>query len=295
MGIVSKIREALKRAQGDVDALQAKVGYWQNIVDAKRAELAELNAGVGKRVADDDTGTALQEYAGARYGLSAQIEGARGALEEFERRLQTATWALKSAQAAERREQATAVRAEAEKRQAKLDELVAELEGYEGGRWVEWQPSREDMIQAGAAGIRVSPRKTPAMFADAARLEAEATQLEEYVATARRQAAVIVPHARIVWPGQHYKGALVNLAVEADVNDGAGAPVRFEVLKNGQVVHTAVLPDGGRRGFRKLVDAFHGDTIEVRADGRVLVSETPKAPDGEVNIHRGPIVAGYTT
>lgn len=295
MGIVSKIREALKRAQGDVDALQAKVGYWAQIVEAKRAELAELDASVGRQVADDETGKALENYGAARYGLDAQIEAARKTVEEFEGRLRGAQWTLMDAQAQQLREQAQAVRGEAELLQGKVDAAKAALDELAGGDWRPWQPDSQDVIQAGAAGITLSPLKTPPMFAEANRLDAQAQALEERVGAERRQAAVLVPNARLVWPGQHDHGHLVNLAVEAGVNDGLGS-VTFEVVKNGLVLESFVLPQGGRRGVRRLVDGFHGDTVEVRAASQVLVSQTLEVPPGEVNDGRGrPLIAGHAS
>lgn len=285
MGIVSRIRDALKRAQGDVDALQAKVGYWAQIVEAKRGELAELDASVGKRVADDESGRALEEYGATRYGLDAQIEAARRTVEEFEGRLRTAQTDLKAAQAAETRERAAAVRAEAQKRQARVDELLGQLEEFEGGGWRPWQPSHEEVVQAGAAGIRLTPPKTPPMFAQADELDRQASALEEQVAAERRQAAVIQPNALIHWDGRHYKGAW-RVRVQGGVNDGVGT-VSFEVTKNGQTVWSRVLPDGSDRDFREYVDGFADDVIEIRADGRVLAVSEVELPPGSFNDGRG--------
>lgn len=295
MGIVSKIKEALKRAQGDVDQVQSKVSYWQGIVDAKRAELAELEASAGQRILDDESDTALRDYGVAKLNLSAAIEGAQEAARVAEGRLQVAQWALASEQATELREKAAALRAEAEQRQSRVEEMVAELVAFEGGVWRPWEPDSQDIAQAGAAGIAWSSPRTPLLFAEANELDRRAATLQERVSAERSQADVIIPHARIVWPGQHDRGHLVNLAAEVDVNDGLGS-VTFEVVKNGLIVEAFTLPDGARRGIRKLVDGFHGDTVEVRADGRVLVSETFEVPAGEVNDGRGrPLIAGHAS
>lgn len=93
--------EALRKVQGKVDQLHAKVVHWQGVVEATRAELADLEGGVGERVSGDESGGALSEYAAARHDLSAAIEGAQAAAQVAVGKLRSAEWALRSAQAAE--------------------------------------------------------------------------------------------------------------------------------------------------------------------------------------------------
>lgn len=290
MGVVSKIVAALSRAQSEVERLELEVARWEADAQTKREELAELEASVGDVVLADETGTAARELAMTAMELRFTIDGAKAAARSAERKLRAARWALIDAQAAELREQAATVRAEAEQRQVTVNELKAALEEFEGGDWRPWQP------EPGAFGtFPLSPLRTPPMFAEAERLDSQALQLAERVAQERRQAAVVVPDARIVWAGQHDHGHWTNLAVEAAVNDGAGT-VRFEVLLNGRGVESFVLPDGDRRGVRMLIAGFHGDTLEVRADGAVLVSESPSVPDGEIRDGRGrPLILGHAS
>lgn len=290
---MERIVSRLSRAQSEVERLELAVARWQTEAEAKRQELVDLEAGAGEAVLADETGSAARELAVTSMELRFSVDGARAAAQAAQTKLRGARWELELARAAEKREEAAGLRSVAEQRQAKIDELVAAVVEFEGGDWRPWEPTQEQVIQAGAAGVPLSPRRTPPMLARAAELDRQAQTLEERVAAEQRQAAPVEPHARIVWPGKHYKGQLVNLAAEAGVNEGVGS-VRFEVLRNGQVVHERTLPDGDRRGFRKSIDGFHGDTIEVLADGKLIASETPKAPDGEVNDGRGhPVVAGH--
>lgn len=283
-GPVGRVLAALRKAQSEVERLELEVARWEADAEAKRAELAALEAGVGDVMLAGEGAPSARELAVTALELRFTIDGAKAAARSTETKLREARWALADAQAAELREKAATVRAEAVKRQARVDELKAALEEFEGGDWRPRQPDAQDVVQAGAAGIMLVPLRTPPLFEQARQLDAQAQAIEDRVAGERRQAAVLVPHAEVHWDGQqHYKGT-VSVLVAAGVNDGRDS-MEFEVLLDGAVVQRFTLPDErGRRGWREHVDVFAEGTLSVRAAGRVLASRRVELPPGTVNL-----------
>ncbi|MCU1613012.1 MAG: hypothetical protein JWO98_552 [Frankiales bacterium] len=287
MGVVSKIVAALSRAQSEVERLELEVARWEGDARTKREELAALEASVGDVVMTDETGTAARELAVTAMELRFLIDGAHAAARAAERKLRDARWALMGAQAAELRERSGKVRVEAEGRQAKVDELRAALVEFEGGDWRPWDPP------SGSYGMVVPPPlKTPQMFAEADRLDREASALEEQVAVERQRASVRIPTARIDWRPSHSSGQS-SAAFSCSVTEGLGSVV-FELTKDGHPIGAVTLPDDrGNLGSRDLVDlGGFGELLEVHCAGEVLASlRTEKLTLGPPMPASGPLLA----
>lgn len=286
--VAARSSRAVSKAQAEVDRLEQALTRWQSDAALKRAALDELEAGAGDAVLADETGTVARQLAVDAQELRFGIDGAERAADAAQRQLRPARWTLALAEAAQLREQAATIRGEAEKRQARVDELLAALVDYEGGDWRPWQPSAADVIQAGAAGIPVASRRTPPMFEQARQLDAQAAAIEERVAGDRRQAAVLVPTAQIVWRPSH-SNTQCSARVSCSVNDGTGAAA-FEVRRNGAAVAAVTLPDdSGRRGWGTAVSGLRGDVVEVRSAGRVLASLTFARDTDAQTVVAGPV------
>lgn len=189
-------KSRLYKARAQAAKWEETGARWAADEAAKRAELESLEQRAGAEVLDGDEGTAARlsaQLAALRAGIDVAARAARTARE----RLDQARRAVLTARAAELRGEARRLRRDADKRQARTNELLAELAEHEGGaQFVPWEPSRAEVMSAGAAGVRYTVPRTQAMRTRAGQLDQQAAGLEaeaaaEQAPTADRVAAVL--------------------------------------------------------------------------------------------------------
>lgn len=281
MGWVSRVMRALTKAESEVTRLEAAVLRWQREAEQKRAELGELKASVGARVFADETGTVSRELAQNALDLEFQIAGAEAATQVAEQQLHEARQELDMARAAEKRDQAAKLTAAADAHQAKVDELLRQLEELDGPRYVPYVPSIDDQKHLLAMQGRVewTASKADLLRDPIGPLLAEAEALEAPVLAERRAreaaARPLVPSAQIdvpAWDDMNSDSVLT-----CRVSEGFGSAT-FEVITGGQHggVQVVTLPDEqGRRIWGKRVRITPGGGgAEIRCDGEVLAKET---------------------
>jgi hypothetical protein len=284
MGVVKTMTAALKArrtAESEVTRLEAAVLRWQREAEQKRAELAELRASVGARVFADETGTVSRELAQNALDLQFQIEGAEAATQVAEQQLHEARQELVMAQAAEKRDQAAKLTREADAHQAKVDELLRQLEELDGPRYVPYVPSVEEQEALRRRGelIEWIIPKADALRGPAEDLLAEVQAMEAPVLEERRAreaaARPLVPSAQINVPAWDDMNSDSQLSCR--VSEGFGSAT-FEMVTGGQHggVEVVTLPDAqGRRIWGKRVRIQPGGGgAEIRCTGEVLAKET---------------------
>jgi hypothetical protein len=121
----------LAHALADVPRGEDLLGQWEAELAAKSAELDDLERRAGAEALADEGAAArlTSELAGLRAGrdiAAAAVTEARGRLVESRRN-------VLRVRAAELRDEAQELRAEAERHQARTDDLLAELQEWEGG------------------------------------------------------------------------------------------------------------------------------------------------------------------
>jgi hypothetical protein len=167
-------KSQLGKAAGQVTKCGQAVARWEADAAAKRAELADLEARMGDEVLDDET--AAERLAEQAARLRAAIDVADRTAAAAGRNLIEARRAVLKARAAELRAEAARIREEATQRQAKTDQLLAELSEWEGGcRYVPWEPPPGQGI---AEPMSYKIPKTRAMLSRADVLDQRAADLE---------------------------------------------------------------------------------------------------------------------
>lgn len=280
MGRVSRVLRSLRSAESEVTRLEAAVLRWLREADAKRRELEELRASVGARVFADETGTVSRSLAQDALDLQFQVEGAEAATRVAEEQLAEARDELTLALAAEKRDQAAKLTAEADAHQSKVDALLRQLEELDGPRYVPYAPSIDEQKQLMAMQGRVewTVSKADLLRDPIGPLLAEAEALEAPVLEKRRarEAASrpLVPSAGIdvpAWDDIHGDSR-----VYCSVDEGGGTAT-FEVHVSGQQggTWTVTLPDEqGRRAWgRRVRIEPGGGGASVRCNGEVLAKE----------------------
>jgi hypothetical protein len=281
MGLVrtmAAVLRSLRAAESEVGRLEGVVARWQREAEAKQAALAELKASVGRRVL---AGEGSRELAVEAMDLEFAIEGAAAAARVAEEQLAEARDELALAQAAERRQKAEKLTGQADAHQAKVDELLRQLEELDGPRYVLYQPSAEEQKYAAEMNRRLewTIPKGEVIRGQVAQLLAEAEALEAPVLEKRRarEAASrpLVASAEIRVPA--WDDVDSDSHVSCSVSEGAGSAT-FEVLSVNLpgAREVVTLPDAlGRRSWgRKLRIPAGGGTAEVRCSGQVLAKET---------------------
>lgn len=281
MGLVKSMAAALrslKAAESEVSRLEGVVARWQREATAKQEALAELKASVGVRVL---AGEGSRELAVEAMDLEFAIEGAAAAALVAEEQLAEARDDLALAQAAEIRQKAEKLTREADAHQAKVDELLRQLEELDGPRYVPYQPTADERNYALQMNhpLEWTLSKADLLRDPIAPLLAEAEALEAPVLEKRRArdaaARPLVPSARIDLPA--WDDVDARSSVSCSVSEGAGSAT-FEILCGsldaGREVVT--LPDDqGRRAWsRNLRIQAGGGTAEIRCNGQVLAKET---------------------
>jgi hypothetical protein len=139
MGLVKSVTAALKArrsAESEVTRLERSVASWEDEAERTAAELVDLEASAGAVMDSDDPRAAAREMAGKAMELRFLIDGARAAAEKSRLQLRDAREELALAQAAEKRQEAAKLTAEADAHQAKVDDLLRQLEELDGPRYV---------------------------------------------------------------------------------------------------------------------------------------------------------------
>lgn len=269
MGLVSRVLRSLKKAESEVARLEQAVIRWQREADTKRGELAELRASVGARVFADETGTVSRSLAQDALDLQFQVEGAEAATRVAEEQLDEARDELTLARAAEKREEVGKLTAVADAHQAKVDELLRQLEELDGPRYVPDRPSHDEVSHAIQMGrsMEWTASKADLLRDPIAPLLAEAEALEAPVLEKRRarEAALrpLVPSARIDVPA--WDDIDSDSGVYCSVTEGCGSAT-FEVG-----AETVTLPDDqGRRAWGRRLKVQPGGSLEIRCNGEVL-------------------------
>jgi hypothetical protein len=274
VGVVSRVMRARRSAESEVTRLEQAVTRWQGEAEAKRAELVELRTSMGERVYADETGTASREISSAAMDLQFQVDGAEAAAAVADRQLRDARSELALAQAAEKRQEAAKLTAVADAHQAKVDELLAQLEALDGPRYVPFQPSAEDRQYALQTNQSLSwiGSKADLLRDPIAPLLAEADALEAPVLAERRAREVatrpLVPSAQIDVPA--WDDIDSDTTISCRVSEGAGS-AHFEIGRDESFRHLVTLPDEqGRRSFAQRLRLQPGGKQEIRCNGEVL-------------------------
>jgi hypothetical protein len=276
VGVVSRVLRSRTKAESEVARAEQAVARWQGEAESKRAELAELRASAGATVFADDTGTASRTLAYSALDLQFQIDGAEAATVVAEQQLHEARQELVMAQAAEKRDQAARLSAEAEVLQGKVDDLLRQLTALDGATYVP-EPElglaeREAvMIQHGRYVLPVVPR-ADVLREEAGALLAEVAAMERPVLEERRtrEAALrsLVPSAQIDVPA--WDDIDSDTIISCRVSEGTGS-ARFEIGRDESFRHLVTLPDEqGRRSFGQRVRLQPGGKQEIRCNGEVL-------------------------
>jgi hypothetical protein len=288
MGLVKSVTAALKArrsAESEVTRLERSVASWEDEAERTAAELAELEASASSIMDADDPRAAARERAGKAMELRFLIDGARAAAEKSRLQLRDAREELSLAQAAEKRQEAAKLTAEADAHQAKVDALLDQLEALDAARYVPYFPSPEEQqaIMARDGRFEWTHPTGEAIRYPVAQLLVDAETLEAPVIEARRAreaaARPLVASAEIQVPD--WDDLDSDSGVTCRVSEGFGTAT-FEVLTGGQHggVQVVTLPDEqGRRVWGKRVRIQPGGGgAEIRSDGEVLAgASTPPA------------------
>lgn len=176
------LKTPLDRARGKVAELEATVARWETEATTRGAELADLRGRAGDEVLADES--AAGRIAAQVAELTSRQEIAGSAAAAAVRKLEAARREVLRAEAADLRERAGKLTAAADRRQKKVDAMLAELSAFEGGaRYVAWQPSEMDWERAkqGATITWKAPTTTL--------IRRWAAKLEKQAATREKQAA----------------------------------------------------------------------------------------------------------
>jgi hypothetical protein len=122
---MNSLQKRVQTEEREVARLEGVVGQWEAESATKRAELADLESRIGDEVlADESAADGLTDTA-AR--LRSRIELANRTAEAAGRKLQAARGGLALAQAAEKRDRAGKLRAQAVAHEAKVDAVAEQL------------------------------------------------------------------------------------------------------------------------------------------------------------------------
>lgn len=172
-------KSGLDKAADEVTQRQEQVARWTAEAETARAELADLEARAGGEVLDDET--AAERLTASLSALRSRVDVAERAASAAASRLNDARRSVLQVRAEFLREEARALRAAADQRQAKTDRLLAELSEWEGGaRYIPWEPTERDVLARGPQEFTVP--KTQAMRNRAAALDRQAGELERQAA-----------------------------------------------------------------------------------------------------------------
>jgi len=284
MGLVKTVTAAIrsrKSAESEVARLERAVATWEDDAQRTTAELQELEASAASLVDADDPRAAAREMAGKAMELRFLIDGARAAAEKSRLQLRDAREELALAQAAEKRQQAAKLTAEADAHQAKVDELLRQIEVLDEVRYVPYamSPEEQQRIMQRDGRVETFRPKTDYLRDPIGPLLADAAELERTVNEARLDRAErespLIPRADILVPAWDDINGMSS--VGCSVNNGTGS-VTFEVSADGQQGGdwTVTLPDEqGRRSWGKRVKLqAGGGSAVIRCDGQVLARET---------------------
>lgn len=284
MGLVKTVTAALKArrsAESEVTRLERALASWEDEADRTAAELAELESSASSIMDAEDPRAAAREMSGRAMELRFLIDGARAAAEKSRLQLRDAREELALAQAAEKRQQAAKLTAEADAHQAKVDALLDQLEALDGARYVPYFPTPEEQqaIMARDGRFEWTHPTGEAMRYPVAQLLADAETLEAPALEARRAreaaAGPLFASARIDVPA--WDDLDSDSGVQCSVSEGHGSAT-FEVITGGQHggVQVVTLPDEqGRRAWGKRVRIqAGGGGAEIRCNGAVLAKET---------------------
>lgn len=264
----------------------------------KTVELEDLQRRVSADiVAAGDGGDALatrvaQDVAALRLSIDAYTAEARAR----QSRVQDVRRQVVLAEAADLREEATRLLAEAAERQVRTDELLALLREHEHADYMPWRMEHHAFEQAlREHGVAQAPH-VPAsekLRVEAARLQREADRLEASVRIPQAVPTVQLSTEETrdpskLWQTTH-DGPLVQTVVHAHVTEGQGGPHEFGLLVDGEERETVTLAAGiGERlvvglGVPPLekavevvatIDGRHAARITVGVDGGVLPGAT---------------------
>ncbi|TFV49538.1 hypothetical protein [Blastococcus sp. TF02A-35] len=281
MGLVKTVTAAIrsrKSAESEVARLERAVATWEDDAQRTATELEELEASTASLVDSDDPRAAAREMAGKAMELRFLVDGARAAAEKSRLQLRDAREELALAQAAEKRQQAAKLTAEADAHQVKVDELLRQLEELDGPRYVpDWPTPEEHQRLLNTYGrVERTLSKSEVLRKPIGPLLAEAEQLERQVREARADRAErespVVPSASVIVP--RWDDIDGTSQVSCSVNRGTGS-VTFEVSTSADGIDFVTLPDEqGRRSWGKRVKLqAGGGRATVRCNGQVLAEE----------------------
>jgi len=187
MGIISR-STPVERTLRELDKARDVVGRWESEHAAKFAELADLESRIGEEVLADETAVARLSAEAQR--LRAEVDVAARTVSAATPKVTDAGRAVLKAHSAALKANADHLRAEVEQRQAKTDKLLAELSAWEGGaEYRPFEPHHDDVVAAGAAGIRYTIPRTEALRRQVARLEAQARKWHQHAEDSPEQVA----------------------------------------------------------------------------------------------------------
>lgn len=281
MGLVKTMTAAIrsrKSAESEVTRLERAVASWEDEAVRTATELADLESSAGALMDAEDPRAAAREMAGKAMELRFLIDGARAAAETSRRQLRDAREELALARAAEKRQQAAKLTAEADAHQAKVDELLHQLEELDGVPYVPHALTHEEhqrLMQAHGR-VEVTIPKSEYLRDPIAPLLSEADELERQVVAARAERAErespVVPSASISVP--RWDDIDGTSQVSCSVSDGTGSAT-FEVHTSSDGDEIVTLPDEqGRRSWGKRVKLqAGGGSASVRCNGKVLAEE----------------------
>jgi len=180
--------EAAEKMLADAEQVLAR---WSAEVEAKAAELADLQSRAGDEALDDPG--AAGRLAETMHRLAAEQDVARRAVAAAGERLGQARRGLLRARAAELRTRAGRLSKVAEARQKRTDELLAALSEHEGAKYHPWSPACDGHDAVMHGPVRYKVPLTGVIAREAKRLEGQAAELERLAAegTAEQVAAAV--------------------------------------------------------------------------------------------------------
>lgn len=175
MSLFSKTPTKAAAALADAEQVLAR---WVAEVEAKGAELADLQGRAGVEALDDPT--AAGRLAEAMHRLGTEQDVARRAVLAAGERVVAARRVVLRARAADLRSRASRLAEVAATRQAKTDRLLAELKEHEGPDYVPWEPGSGAALVSGPQSYKVP--LTGVIVGQAKRLEHQAAELDRLAA-----------------------------------------------------------------------------------------------------------------
>jgi hypothetical protein len=278
-------------AQAVLEERRATVARWENGAQAKRDQLAELEGRVGAEVLADEG--AAERLAGEMATLRAGIDVAERAAAAAELLVPDAERAVWRAQAADKRDEAAALRREASERQKTTDRLIKQLQNHEA---CEYKPtvSLDDepidiltpmgyaIVSDRAMNPRTprSPHRTGRLLERAEWLDRDAADLE-----ARAQVPVARPDVHLMVSAAstpRFTEDEATVTAVLHVTPGECEPMLFELVVDGRVMQSIELPDAdGRRG-RQVAQHLQGrplpSQVEVRCNGELIATHDIALP-----------------